>query len=302
VFKEDRIFAVAGEAPSDNGLQGGLGTPRLIASDVGCIEPNSIVVTSLGIFFQSRRGIEILTRAQSVEWIGEPIGKTLADFPVVSSAVLDDRNSLVRFTLAEYESGGVVDDDGRTVVFDLSIKAWIGTDDVSGSSASEPAQDAAQIYLGGEWRYAWLGTDGTVYYERNAGDPDECLDGTEFVTAQYELPPWKLGLQQEQRIYEMELLFERHTAAGISIEVAEDFGAYDAGLEKVWAEGALVGQRQVPFRPPPRSTAVQLRVRDTAPAVLGSGRGFSFIGISADIAAKQGPTRGTTRLNTGLRR
>jgi len=67
----------------------------------------------------------------------------------------------------------------------------------------------------------------------------------------------------------------------------------------------LVGQRQVSFRPKPQTTAVQLRVRDVvAPGgeTPDGGPGLTFIGISADIAAKQGPTRGTTRLNTDLRR
>src|SRR5690606_6775728 len=169
--------------------------------------PSSLLVTSLGVFFQSRRGIELLTRARTVEPIGEPVKYTLAAFPVVTSAVLDDRNSLARFTLAAGESGGVVSGEGRTLVYDLTVKAWVSVDDVRGSSASEAAQSAAQVYLDGAWRYAWLGADGTVYYERDPGDADACLDGTSFVETTWELPPWKLGLQQEQRAYEFVLLF-----------------------------------------------------------------------------------------------
>ncbi len=261
-----------------------------------------MLTTSLGIFFQSDRGIELLSRSGGVTWIGEGVQATLAAYPIVTSAVLDDHSGLVRFTLAASQSGGLVSGAGRTLVFDLSINAWVSTDDVRGTVASQAAQSAAQVFLDGAWRYAWLGADGTVYFERNSTAVDAHLDGATFVASQYELPPWKLGLQQEQRIYEMELLFQRHSAAGLTIEIASDYGAYVAADEKVWSEAVIAGQNQVSFRPNPRGNAVQARVRDTAPAVLGTGRGITFIGISADIAPKQGPTRATTRLSPELRR
>ncbi len=312
-FKRRSISALAGEAPSDNGAFGGLGTPRQLSVDVGCIDPNSVVVTSLGIFFQSDRGIEVLNRSGEVVWIGEQVQDTLASFPVISSAKLDTNGGYVRFSLAESTSGGRVSGDGRDLVFDLTIKAWISVDDKRGLSSSEASQDAAMIYYGGVWRYGWLGTDGFVYYERLQGDARAYLDGVSYVTAQYELPPWKFGLQQEQRVYEMEILFERYSAAGLTIEVATDYGDYGDD-DKVWAESATADQKELPFRPKPYNHAVQLRVKDTAPTpigdededgvddALGTGKGFTFIGISADIAPKQGSTRGTPRLATGLRR
>lgn len=302
IWKHDRIFAIAGEPPSDNGQIGGLGAPRLVSSDVGCSEPDSLVATSLGIFFRSARGIELLSRSQTVEWVGDAVQTTLATYPILTSAVLDERNALVRFTLAAAESAGAVSGNGRTLVFDLGTRSWISTDDVRGSVASQSAQSAAIIYFGSQWRYAWLGTDGTIYYERNDDDAIAYLDGSTFVTAQYELAPWKLGLQQEQRIYEMEMLFKRDSAAGLTIEVANDYGAYVVADQKVWTESAIATARQVSFRPNPLSTAIQLRVKDTAPAVLGNGKGLTFIGISADIAPKQGTTRGTPRLDPSLRR
>lgn len=303
VFKRRGIWAVAGEPPSDNGMAGGLGTPRRLAVDAGCVNPTSVVVTSVGIFFQSEGGrLMLLGRDGAVTPVGDSIQDTLASFPIVSSAVLDDRNGLVRFTLVSLEQAGYVAGNGRTAVFDLTLRDWISVDDVRGAGASESAQDAAMVYVDGYWRYGWLGTNGTVYYERLSSDAAAHLDGSNFVTLQYELPPWKLGLNQEQRIYEMVLLFERHSACGITVEVALDYGSYDAAYNKVWTESATSGQRQLPYRPPPNTTAVQLRVKHTAPVTNGTGKGCTFLGISADIAAKQGPTKGTTRLNPELRR
>ncbi len=303
IFKAGSISATAGESPSDNGASGGLGGIRQLAVDVGCIEPASIVATSAGIFFQSTRGIELLLRSGSVVWIGEGIRSTLARFPVVSSAVLDNVHGLVRFSLAEVDGGGRVNGDGRDLVFDLTASAWSSVDDKRGNVAHEATQDAAMLTVDGVSRYAWLGVDGDVWNEKLDTDLDKCVDGTHYVVSQYETPPIKLGLQQEQRVYEMELLFERHEAAGITIEFANDYGGYgDVTDDKVWTEAATLDQRQISFRPKPRGESVQLRIRDTEPAVFQTGEGFTFVGLSADIAPKQGPTRGTPRLAAAVRR
>lgn len=302
-FKRTAIYAVAGEAPSDNGSSGGLGSPRRLATDVGCVRSRSIVATGLGIFFQSERGIEMLTRAGEVVWVGEQVEDTLADWPIVTSAVLDERNNVVRFSLADSLSSGQVATNGRDLVFDLGLRAWISVDDKRGSIASQASQDAAMVYLDGDWRYAWQSNAGVVYYERDEDDASAYLDGSSWVTAQYELPPWKLGLQQEQRIYEVAVRVERHSAAGLTVECAHDGGAYAAVTsDKVWTESATSSQRVLPYRPKPRSYMVQFRVKDTSPATLGTGQGFTFVGISADIAPIQGATRGTPRVATSLRR
>lgn len=305
VFTRSNVYAVAGEAPSDNGASGGLGTPRRLAGDMGCINADSVVVTSLGVFFESERGLELLNRGGSVEPIGAPIAATLAAFPIISSAVIDRRNSLARFSLAESRTAGVVGGNGRDLVYDLTLRRWVSTDIKRGSSAAEASQDAVVVLIGGVWRYAWLGTDGIVHYERLATDGQAHLDGTHWIASQWELPPWKLGLQQEQRVFEMMILFQRNTAAGLTIEVANDYGAYGATTaDEVWTESATLGQRQLPFRPKPRGIAIGLRVTETAPDDdnFGTGKGFTFIGLSADIAPKQGPTRGTPRLAVAGRR
>ncbi|MGL4444258.1 MAG: hypothetical protein ACRCU1_11570 [Alsobacter sp.] len=302
IFSKRAIYSVAGEIPSDNGAQGGLGTPRLLASDVGCTNGNGVAVTSAGIVFQSSRGIELLNRGGAVQWIGEPVQDTLATYPFITSAVRDDRQDLVRFTCTTAIASGRASGDGRTLIFDLTLSAWVSEDDLRGTSLHQSAQDGAMVTVGGETRYAWLATDGTVYLERLANASDAYLDGTSFIVPQIELPLWKLGLQQEQRVYEYTLLFERYSAAGITVEFSHDFDGYvGAEPDKSWTE-SQTNKRQLPFRPKPRGSAIGMRIRATEPAVLGTGRGFSFVGISSDIAPVQGPTRGTSRLPTADRR
>lgn len=303
-FKRREVYAISGEPPSDNAASGGLGTPRRLAVDVGCIEARSTCTTAFGIFFQSARGIEILTRAQSVEWIGEAVQDTLASYPVVTSATVDPVSSTVRVECAAAESSGLVSGNGRSLVYDLSLKTWVSIDRrvaTNGffSTSDAPSQAAAMLYVSGSWRYAWLSAAGFVHYESASTWLD--ADGS-FVTSRYETANAKHGLQQEQRIWSGKILFERHSAAGLKVEVAYDYAAYSAANDKVWTEAETLGQRQLEWRPKSRGQAMKFRVSDTAPAVLGTGRGFTFIGTSLDMAPKQGSTTGTVRLDPSLRK
>lgn len=304
IFKRDRIFAVAGEYPSDNGLSGGLGVPRLLASDVGCISAASVVVCSLGILFRSSRGIEILGRSQQVEFIGEPISATVDAYPVTTSAVLDERGSILRFSLAQAMASGVVTDAGGVdVVFDLTTKQWVSTDS---RLSGEAIQSACMVRHAGDWRYASLDRNGYMFAERDEDDDSAYLDDDAWISSGYETAPLKVGLQSEQRVYEIELLFERYSPAGLTIQAANDYGAYSTDTpDKVWTDAELDGLRQVPFRPKARGMAIQLYIVDQPPADLsdvGNGRGFSFVGLSADVAAEQRFTRGTMRTGTGARK
>jgi hypothetical protein len=302
IFTRTGIWVTSGEVPSDNALQGGLATPRRLAVDQGCTNANSIVVTAIGTFFQSTRGLELLTRGHALSPIGDKVQDTLAAFPVVTAAVLDTKHGLVRFSLAEDQADGEASTNGADLVFDLTMGGWVSTDEKRGSVDEQASQDAAMVYVDGAWRYAWFSSSGVVYFERAADDASAHTDGGTWIDFGYDLPPFKLGLQQEMRTYEMELLFERMSAAGIQVEIGNDYEAFGSETAKTWTESATSGKRQISFRPRANSDAIQLRIRDTAPATIGTGKGITFIGLSADVAPRQGATRGTPRLATSLRR
>jgi hypothetical protein len=303
VFCRRSVFVTNGDPPADNASSGGLSVLRKLSIDQGCTNANSVLTTSMGTFYQSDRGLELITRGQTNAFIGEGIQNELATYPVITSATLDTVSSLARFSLTTSQSSGIAATNGKDIIFDLTSNAWVSVDDKRGSTETQASQDSCMAYVNGAWCYAWLATNGVVYCERAVGDAAECLDGSSFVVSQYELPPLKLGLQQEMRIWEMAVLFERVSACGMTIEQAYDFSTtYGVAPDKVWTEAGLAGLRQVSFRPDPLRNAIGLRVRDTAPAVLGTGKGLAFIGISADVAPKQGTTRGTPRLAVSTRR
>lgn len=114
-FCDRSIYAIQGSGPNNQG-QGAWESPRVITRSTGCISAQSIVETSAGIFFQSRRGIEILPRgAGEPVLIGQAVQDTLGSTSITSAAVVNSETSnTVRFCL------------GTTVVlaYDLDTGAW----------------------------------------------------------------------------------------------------------------------------------------------------------------------------------
>lgn len=295
VFKRRDIFALAGDPPADNGSSGGLGAPRRIASDVGCIEPRSTCTTSLGIFFQSDRGIEILTRAQSTEWIGEPYTNTVSAFPICTSITVEPVSNTALVELAASQSSGAATGGGCTLVYDLSLKQWVSKD--IRLTTGVAAQSACIVTTTNGPRYGWMSAAGQVYTET----PNLSLDAGAWVTSLIETASVRHGLQQRQRVWGVMALFEHAAAAGLQVEIAYDYAGYSE--TKAWTEAeTLSGLRQLEFRPKSEHAAIRFRISDTAPAVLGTGQGLTLIGLSVDAALKQGATKGTPHLSPTLRK
>lgn len=307
VFKARRIYAFVGEAPSDNGSSGGLGAPRCLQSDVGCIETNSVVSTSLGIFFQSQRGIELLSRDGSVDWIGEKIQRTLASFPVVTSAVLDDRNGLVRISLVEARSAstGRVSGFGRDVIYDTSLKIWQSVDAKYGTSTNEGSQDAAMVIVNGERRYAWLGTDGYVRFEKLSDAADRYLDGSTWITMAAETAWFKVsGIQGTQCLNHVLMLERKATGHDLALSLSYNYETtfrtartwLRAEIDALLDSGAGWPITQLKHEPHDDSECQGFRIRvvDATPTdpdpeeLIGTGQGATWIALTLDVTPRPG--------------
>ncbi len=304
VFREDCIYAVNGDPPTDNGASGGLGVPRLVASDVGCIEANSLVATSLGVFFQSRRGIELLTRSGSAVWVGEAIRGTLASYPVVSSAVLDDPNALVRFSLSASESAGIVHSDGVDLVYDLTLQTWISVDDktmdAQGQAATSLAsQDACMVKVSGSWRYAWLGSDGAVFYERLSSDGSAYLDDDNWITMAAETGWFKLaGIQGTQQLNHVLFLSRKSTDAKLSVSLAYNYETSyrtarqwtNTEIATLLSSGWPITQLKHEPHDDAECQAVRVKITDAiqTSGTTGTGKGSTWLALTLDITPKPG--------------
>lgn len=291
------VYAISGDAPVDNGSSGGLGPPRRLAADVGCIEPRSIVITAKGIFFRSDRGIEILTRAGSVEWIGEPVQNTVNSYPVCTAATVDAGEALVYFELAATETANQVSGGGRTLVYDLSRDKWGSVDrrkNQAGTSDA-PAQSAAYIYTGSAWRYAWLGTDGRVYVE----DQTTHLDpGSTWVTKRAVTGAFKLsGVQGYQMLEATRLLMKYATAHDLALYWAVDYGSSYAA-PRTWTAAQIATitgelpnqQMEHTLDDNVEGQAIAFKIEDATPSSgsVGTGEGATWLALSVMGTTRDG--------------
>lgn len=117
-FGEDEIAVVSGSGPSVTSA-GNDFNPQRLQSDVGCIDPESIVTTPDGIIFRSRRGIMILTRGLSVEPLGRPIQDVSDTYPRHLSSALVAKDNEVRLAMASEDLS-----DGVVAVYNYEQKQW----------------------------------------------------------------------------------------------------------------------------------------------------------------------------------
>lgn len=145
VFKESRIYLITGEGPTSTGEQNDFTTPQLLASDVGCVDSDSVVLTPDGLMFKTMKGIYLLSRVGQVVYIGAPVEKY--NSLTIRSADMVASNNQIRF----------LTDTGPCLVYDYFFKKWSTFINHSGYDALI-------------WNdvYCYLRTDGKVYQE-NAG-------------------------------------------------------------------------------------------------------------------------------------
>lgn len=112
IFKQTRIFYMAGEGPDASGQNGTFSNPALINTDVGCANPSSIVFMAEGLMFQSAKGIYLLNREGQANYVG--IWVEGYNNVTITSAVMMAKFNQVRFTTTT----------GITLVYNYAFQIW----------------------------------------------------------------------------------------------------------------------------------------------------------------------------------
>ena len=197
IFKDSTIFAVAGDGPTATGAQNTFTSPQLIATDVGCKNPDSVVLTPLGIMFQSDKGIYLLTRGLSAQYIGANVEKFNSE-TITASVLVPDTNQ-VRFLTANNDC----------LVYDYLVNQW--------STFTNHKGKDALVYDG---KFTYLRQDGRVFQEES----DFYQDENQFIGMSLETG-WIsfAGLQGFQRVYKVWVLGELFDKHKLRLRVASDF-------------------------------------------------------------------------------
>lgn len=302
-WKRDRIFAAAGQPSVDNGTDGGLGTPTRLATDVGARLPFTCA-TSLGIFFVSDRGIELLNRSRQVEFIGEGVQDTFDAFPYVTSMTYDPNSSCVIIESASGYSAGATTGTGRTFVFDTRTRVWRSIDRRTVSATADiPAQDGGMLWDGAEYRYAWLRSDGQTYIEsaeHSLDPPGDARVRMYAKTSSIHLG----GIQGEQMIEGVLLLGEHLDDHDLEIGIANDY--VDAFVSQSMDSDQLA--EMALYNPhfdieQQTGQAIQVELEDAAPTGDANdeqdGAAAKWVALTFIGAAKSGAKRTSTVLRGG---
>lgn len=144
LFKANAIFAFNGDGPLGNGdaSTSAFTQPELITTDVGCTDPESIVVTPVGLMFRSSKGIYRINPGGAVVKVGADVDGYNAQV-IRTATMLPDRTQVVFLT-----------DAGLTLVYDHYADQW-------STFTNHEGKDAAVV----NGLYHYLRTDGRVYRE-----------------------------------------------------------------------------------------------------------------------------------------
>lgn len=300
-FVEEGIYVIDGDGPSDNGVGGDFIATRL-SSDLGCVNERSIGAYVDGVFFESRRGIDRLSRSQTVDWLGSTATDTLAAYPRIVSTTVSRELSIVRFVCLN--AAGT---DGRTICYDYLQNAWSVDALSDAAGASRPIVAGAITRVGGANRFVCADPTGLVSRE----DSSTRLDLGSWVGVSI-TSHWlrASSLQGEQQAVSVNLLGRRQGNADLTIELGYDYRSAAWSAPITYDAAAIdsvlntLGRLQLECIADVngRSQAIRIRVRDATPSLpatypVGTGAGAEILALSLAVS----PQSGRVRLPSGAR-
>ena len=291
VFEETACFYISGAGPNNAGEQNSFTDPERISVDVGCTEPESVILTPAGLLFKSNKGIYMLNRALGIEYIGADV-EAYNSQTIVSARLVPDVNQ-VRFTCS----------DGDMLVYNFYTGQWATFANAAGL-ASEVVDNV----------FYYLRTDGTVFVENS-----QYSDNTSTVSMNIETGWMTFGaLQGYQRVYKMLIFGAYKSAHKLRVQVAYDFN--EAWVQDVivdplqFLDGSTYGsdspygtsvyggtgniyQARIDFKQQ-KCQAVKVRITELQDE---AGEGLEISGITLQIGLKSGTNKLSTSRKFGIR-
>jgi hypothetical protein len=199
LFKKNVIQYITGTGPDNTGANNDFSDPVFVTSTVGCSDQNSLVMTPVGIMFQSDKGIWLLGRDLSTNYIGAPVEAYNAN-RVISALAIPGTNQ-VRFML----------DSGTVLMYDYFYSQWCTFSGLNGISSTLANN-----------LHTYVDKLGFIYQE----SPGTYLDNGTPVTMQFTSSWLNLaGLQGYERAYFFYLLGTYLSPHKLYITLAYDYNS-----------------------------------------------------------------------------
>lgn len=282
--KKDAWYYLTGDGPNNLGQQNDFSDPTYISSTVGSTNQVSLALTPAGIMGQSDKGVWLLGRDLSTQYIGAPV----EDFnsKEITSAVVVPGTNQVRFCL----------NNSQALMYDYYFGRW-------GTFVNIPTISST-LYQG---LHTYLTPTGLVRQER----PDYYQDGSAPVLLSF-TTAWinAAGVQGLERIYNMYLLATYLTPHRLSVNIAYNYqDGYSQSLiitpdnyagiyginPSIYGQGPVYGgigsieQWQVNFSTQ-KIQSIKINVQELYDPTPGAapGPGLTFSGMDFTVGLKKG--------------
>jgi hypothetical protein len=203
IFKENAIFYLAGDGPNNLGEQDTFIEPQLISSDVGCAVKNSVVLTPFGIFFKTGKGIYLLTRSLSLDYVGADV-EDYNNLTITKGDIYPKDNE-VRFLTSE----------GQALVYNYYRKFWVLYGNHRGDSS---------VVIGTDYYYVHKDGNGNRVFKQNPEKYDDAGDPVELVLETGWINPFMK--QGAMRVYKMLILGNYYSPHQLKVSVCYDYKDY----------------------------------------------------------------------------
>jgi len=285
VFKKDRTYILTGDGPTDTAHGSDLQGPILISTDVGCIDPRSIVRIPQGLLFQSQQGFYLLTRSLQFTYVGERVKTTTGvTYPTcVASCILEARQLALFSMVASNEATGII------LVYDYQNDAWFTWDTTSDAGVDNAPIRAMCADRSGN---LYIATP-TSIRKMAAGAATSWVDGTlastyrGTVKTSWFRGPDVGGYARFQRFALVGRLVNVGTDSGVNIGFRSNYtttldgspAVSDAEFSDLYSPYTLV------FVPPKQKVeAIQLEIYDAS-----STSAHEFVSLTVRVIPKRSP-------------
>jgi hypothetical protein len=266
LFKANNIFYVVGEGPTPAGTQNDFSDAQLIATDTGCSNPASIVLTPQGLMFQSPKGIYLLARNMTVNYIGAEV--EAYNSYTVTSAVLMENVNQVRFSIS----------NGTDLVYDYYFGQWSIFTNIS-------AVDAC-LFNG---VYTYLSSAGLVNQENTSYTDNGAFIQLSATTSWMSFA----NLQGFQRIWRLVVLGNYKSPHTLQINTAVDFSpTFEQNTSIPVMTAPNIYEYRIHMKQQ-KCTSIQFQIQDSQSSAFGEG--FQLSEITLEVGMKVG----TNKLSAG---
>ena len=263
ICRQQSIYFIQGDGPNGVGV-GEFSEPEIISSDVGCTEPRSVLNTPAGVMFKSRKGIYLLSRGLSVEYIGAPV-EDFNQYNVISSLVSDKYNE-ARFYLSS----------GDCIVYNFLFQAW--------STFKNQTVVNADI-----WKSLPVSIKSNLIYKETE---NTYLDAgaTGFYSMKF-ISPWlKLDLVQGYiRTYQLWIIGDYKSAHTLKCRIYTDYD--DSTFEDYSLVYNNADSPQYQFLislPKQKVESIKFEIYDSNHAAASNGEAYDLSNIQVEVGVKAG--------------